>query len=364
MARGVFTIVELFRVGGQTAPEEGERFEWTSDPTPIDQVNGGARAAPLQPWSFGIALRSTRTDYSGAKRPSVQVHGPVFPPFTIRGNFRDKYNFAGYAKTEQRRIEDLVKRGNICRVSFQEQSFECLPTAADWDYRRDYDIGYTITFDNHGRAADTDFRDRSPTTVLSASDLAQDAEQVGDALTAEQTGSPPRSVFKTDAAKDAAEDYGEVIAALDRALDTIAQRDVEPDLKPVDAFRRAATQFRTVRNTAIAGVLTLAPVRSDLDLVTESAIRVLEFEDWSRAMRFYYRSLILSSDRSAKLLDERAEPSAFRLHRASEGESLYSISNRYYGTPHAWRLIASRNNLSDTILTGEELLIIPERGGG
>jgi hypothetical protein len=45
-----------------------------------------------------------------------------------------------------------------------------------------------------------------------------------------------------------------------------------------------------------------------------------------------------------------------------QGESLYAISRKFYGTPHAWRLIYDRNHLTSVTLTGDEILIIPERG--
>lgn len=375
MARGVFTIVELFRQSGQTSPTEGERFEWTSDIAPKDKDRGGARSAPLKPWIIGIQLRSQRTDYPGAKRPTEQVLGPIFAPFTLSGNFRDKYNFPGYALEESQRLEALVRRGNLCRIAWYEgderetkipvaQSFECLITNVNFVYRRSYDIGYEVTVSNHGRSGEKDFRDRSPKTALSPTDLTKEAETVGEALASEHLQSPPRNVFKTNILATVDDDYNSVQTSLTATIATIEQRDTQPDLKPVDAFRRIATQFRTVQSQSVAAILTLAPLRADTDIGTNSALRLLEFEDWTRAMRTNYRIMILSTLQSAELLDERADPRAFALYRAKEGESLYAVSNRFYGTPHAWRFIADRNNLDDVILTGDELLIIPERGGG
>lgn len=363
MARGSFTIVELFRTGGKTSPIKGERFEWTADPVPSDPTRGGARAAPIQPWTIGLALRTQRTDYPGAKRPTEQVLGPIFEPFTLSGNFRDKYNFPGYAVWEMERLEAMVKRGNVCQVAFQEQSFECLITNIKFAYRRDYDIGYEFTVSNHGRSAEKDLTDRSPTTVLSASDLSGDANTVGQALGEEHLESPPRFIFNSNIVAEADDDFEVVQTALAAATATITQRDIEPDMKPVDAFRRIATQFRAIQERSAEAIATLVELRADLDLVTNSAVRVLDFEVWSRAMRTNYRAMIATCKKSADLMDERADPRALRLHRATQGESLYSVSNQYYGTPHAWRYIADRNGLDSLILTGDELLIIPERGG-
>lgn len=365
MAEGAFTIVELFRVGGATSPQTGERFEWTADPTPPDPLKGGARAAPMQPWTFARELRTVRTDYPGAKTPSEQVLGPRYAPFTLNGNFRDKYNFAGYAVREQQRLEALVGRGNICRFSYQDVVFEGLITNISFDYRRAFDIGYEFTVSNHGRPGDIDLANRSPASVLSARDLSQGmTAAIRIAGLVLDSADVARGQYQTGAVSDARASLADIEAAADAATATIEQREIETELKPVDSFRRAATQFRAVQQRAADAVLDLIELRADLEMATESAVAILDFEQWTRSLRFYYRILIGQSGLSAAQLDERAEPSALRFHRAAEGETLYNISNHYYGTPHAWRFIADRNGLTDVTLTGDELLIIPERGAG
>jgi nucleoid-associated protein YgaU len=61
-------------------------------------------------------------------------------------------------------------------------------------------------------------------------------------------------------------------------------------------------------------------------------------------------------DRSAAF---GAKGSTRALYRPRAGESLYAISNQFYGTPHQWRQIAEVNGLYGMTLTGEELLTIP-----
>jgi hypothetical protein len=63
-------------------------------------------------------------------------------------------------------------------------------------------------------------------------------------------------------------------------------------------------------------------------------------------------------------MEERASPRAERLYKPSEGEHLYRISKKFYNTPLAWRLISERNHLKVMKMTGDEVLIIPERGAG
>lgn len=131
----------------------------------------------------------------------------------------------------------------------------------------------------------------------------------------------------------------------------------------MDAFTRLATQFRAVRAGAFDARVTLATVRADVNLAVATAMGVLDFEDWSRSLRFMARIAMGQAHNGNLASTQRAQPDAKRLYRPNAGESLYQISRKFYGTPHAWRLIYERNSLSSFQLTGSETLIIPERGG-
>jgi nucleoid-associated protein YgaU len=70
--------------------------------------------------------------------------------------------------------------------------------------------------------------------------------------------------------------------------------------------------------------------------------------------------MVVTVERARQDLAFRARPKPKRLHRVRQGESLYSISTLYYGTPHQWRELAKVNHLNSIILAGGELLEIPE----
>lgn len=366
MAAGTFTIQEVRKVGstvigGPRAGDAGERFEWTSDRTPPDPTLGGARATPVNVWELSGKLRRERTDYPGAKTPSVQVLGPVHEPFTLNGRWDDRYNFPGYAVKEMRRFEALCRRGNLCRFQFQGQVFEGLITDWRFPYRREWDIRYEFTVDAHDRPDETDLN-RAPFTAQSPIQLYSDAQLVHDALASIE---PPTSGLVPDVGDDAASALDTLSDALDGLGATLDSFDTDGlDFRVVDPFRRIATQFRSVAGRAFDLSLVLFAVRSDTEMAVRTAMSVLDFEEWSRSVRFYGRVLMGHGTRAAAETEERSDGSAVRVYRPHEGESLYSISRRFYGTPHAWRLIADRNRLSTMTLGGDELLIIPERGEG
>lgn len=365
MAVAEFTITELRRIGavGNEA-ETGEVFRWTSDRTPPADARGGARAAPLRPWSFGQALRTKRTDYPGAKTPSEQVLGPHHKPFTLGGRFDDRYNFPGYAVGEMRRFEAMVRRGNLVRVQFQNQAFECLIKDVDFDYHREWYIRYSFTVSTHARVGDFKIDDRSPPTTPSAQERFDRVDQMVVATLQTNDTVKPASFLSSEIGITLDERVAELAATRNALGDSLDQREFNVNHETVSPFRRLATLFRDVRNQAADVSTRLLDARSDLDLAGASAITVLDFEDWTRTLRHRSRAVLWESMTAAIDIEERDDPRAIALYRPSKNESLYNVSRRFYGTPFAWRLIAERNALSDILLTGEELLIIPERGEG
>lgn len=361
---GEFTITEHLRFGATVARAEvGEVFRWTS--TLQEGGQGGARAAPLRPWTFGGQLRTSRTDYPGAKTPSEQVLGPHHVPFTLQGRFDDRYNFPGYAVQEMRRFEAMARRGNPVRIAFQNQSFEGLITEWSFDYHREWEIHYSFTVSVHDRPEDVDRSDRSPPTTQSASELLLVLRALIVALVDRQVVLQERAQVAGDLATRSATAVAAVAEAqdrLERSLDT-REFGFEAD-STLSPLRRLATQARTVKGEAANLLQELIQVRSDVNLGVQTALGVLDLEDWARSQRFFARVLLGQSLAAARELEERDDPGAVALYRPARGESLYQVSRRFYGTPFAWRLIAERNALQSTLLEGDELLVIPERGRG
>ena len=360
MAAGIFTITELLRYGAtRTEAETGDIFRWTNDR--LSTKVGGARAAPMRPWTMGGQLRTSRTDYPGARTPSEQVLGPHHVPFTLSGRFDDRYNFPGYAVKEQRRFEALCRRGNPVRIQFQNQAFECLITEWSFDYHRAWYIQYSFTVSVHDRPDQLDRSDRSPPKTKSPQEAADQLGLVTITML-ENIGIAPKFLLASQIVVETNARIGTLTDTRDGIGATLDSREFAVDTNTQSPFARLATQFRTAARTATDLLQDLAEVRSDVDLGAKTVGGVLDFEDWSRTLRFQSRALLGLGRQAAQDLEERNEPDALAVYRPAAGESLYAISRRFYGTPFAWRLIADHNNLSSVTLTGDELLVIPERG--
>lgn len=356
----LWTIIELPNgEGGQ----HGETFVWSANPDSPPTPNGGARAAPRGGiWTFGGQQRQKRTDYPGSTTPSRQVLGPVQKPQTLEGLFDDRYNFPGYAKGEQKRLEAMVERGSLCKLSFQGQSFLGMFTEWDFPYRRDWQIGYQLTFDVDARPENYDLSDRSPDIELSPVQTFDAVDVAVTAALAFHDGAP-RSHLGGTAIPDTEAGLAQIVSDVDQLGRTLDNQEITPSSSsPVDGYTRLATQFRAVQGSSYELLLATGAYRSDTELVVQTPIGVLDFEAWSRSLRYAARLAMGRAVAGERASAARAEPNAQRLYRPQQGESLYAISRKFYGTPWSWSLIYNRNHLTSSTLTGRELLIIPERG--
>jgi hypothetical protein len=127
------------------------------------------------------------------------------------------------------------------------------------------------------------------------------------------------------------------------------------------SLRFLANQAFSMHSSAIEILDLLATAKSDTNLFYETDYVVTsQFNVWVKTMSTRCRRLSLRARLVANELIERAEPDALRLYRPQANESLYAISQRFFGTPFSWRRIAARNYLTSYVMTGAEILIIPE----
>ena len=367
MAAGLFTIHELLPSG-----LTGAAFYWTADETaavPTDDAlstaRGGAQACPLGDWNQPGEMRSVRTDYTGNPVPSEQVQGSKSNPQEFNGRWDDRYNYKGYAQDTLKAFRALCERGNLVEISFQGKGYRGLLKTWNFPERRHWDVRYSFSLSIHGtfeqvQAADFGLEDRIERSPIEHRD---DVDDIIAALALVDEVAP-RSHMVDGPADAASETLATIEAALDSLDDSLDQRDlnVSSPSNPISPFSLLAAKFRTLINGALDINQGLLEVKSDVSLAVVTGKAVLDFEDWTRSMRFHARILMGQSLDAEQDMKARDQPEVDRLYRAREGESLMAISRQVYGTPHQWHTIAEANSLETEVLTGEEILIIPELG--
>lgn len=352
MAERAFTVTELRR-SGESLIETPVKFVWTA----------AEHSVPRNSWEFGLELRTVREDYPGATEPVEQVLGWNFTPFTISGQWDDRYMGSGRALETYVSFEKLFKRGSLIRVEFEQISIVGLIKSVSFNYKLESLIEYQFEFSPHFRESSNQTGVNSSAAVLGGAlslpgDLVEDVKALSGGLLDVQSNAPSIQLNGTlgSDALDAADNLAREIDAVGVQLN---QR-VAKATQPIDGLRRVANGFSVVKTRAQQVIETMVSARSDLNVAWDSAVGILSFDVWSTGLRAMARLALLTSHDASASIAKRADPQPAALYRPQAGENLYSVSQRFYGTPFQWRLIAERNGLTSLTLTGTELLIIPE----
>lgn len=354
MAERAFTITELRRAGDGGLVDTPTKFVWTNT----------NRAAPRGSWRFGLQQRTIREDYPGVEAPVEQVLGPNFKDFSLQGIWDDRHNHPGYALETMRAFEALVQRGSLCRFEFETVSVVGLPKDADFDYRRASYIGYSFTVSPHyrtsgGISSGSTARRTVPEAFTPVADYRDQAIAAEESMGLVHSFAPKASI-KGTAHADTGSLLSELGDAVSDLTEAIAWRGEAATDFIVD-IKRVSNALNVVKGKAAGLITSVASLKSSTHLAYDNAVAALDFDAWRCGLSQYGRKLGLLGVRGRDELARRAEPKAVALYRPRKGESLYAISQKYYGTPSEWKTIATRNNLDTITLQGTELLIIPER---
>lgn len=356
-----FVITELRSRDGVTTGAPGAepvRFSWTA----------AGRSAPRGSWEFGIEQKTVREDYPGAASPVEQVLSSNFTEFTLQGVWDDRYNptsdDTSFATTTWRAFEALVARGSLCRFEHGVVSIVGLIKDAKFNYKRADLIGYQFTVSPHYRAegalaAQGGGRKKSVAAMRPMTEYRDLVNDYRDATAVVMAGGPFNSMSPELTATTKAR-VASIDATTTDLVETIRLR-ISSGTERLDGLRRAAASFAVLKGEVAALVTDLAVARSDLELAYDDAKEILDFDTWSRDLAAYARAMYRLSHEAELELARRVQPKAMAVYEPHAGESLYSISIRFYGRGDLWRVIADRNGLTTFTLQGTEVLIIPER---
>lgn len=361
-AERAFTITELRRVASGSGKSgliaTGVKFVWTA----------ATHSIPRGSWNFGIEHRTNREDYAGGEEPIEQMLGWNYTPFTLTGCWDDRYGGSGYAESTRTDFENLIKRGNPVRLEFENLSITGVIKNCEFGYKRRDLIEYKFQFSPHNRTENETVRPdpalsgratMDPRTVAKLARQKLEAVQAAQAMATAANLSQVQSVLSIDVFSELNSDLDEISGQM-AAVDNIVNDQIFKAESAANAFLRATQIFASVKTSAASAITRIQSISSAASLGVQTAVTTLDFESWHRGLGARLRELVVGADDSQKQLKTRTQPAVKKLHRAREGESLYAISNYYYGTPHRWREIAERNGLTALLLDGGELLVIPE----
>lgn len=352
MPQRQFTIVELQRTEQGGFIETPFKFVWTAE----------RQSGPRGPWEFETRVRTVRKDYPGADEPSEQILGTNYEPFQLQGIWDDKYNGQGFAVQTWQSFEQMTQRTPLVRVSFEQIYFTGVLTNFKISYFRANRIGWEFTMSPHFRLTPGDARRQRQTPPVVTYRPVDYSRQIRTLIDAALTahGEAPRGQAAGDTIGQIGTALGAIVEKSDLIERAITGRMLTGSLgiavNPVSVVAQAFAAMR-IQTQALLNLTQAATVTGAL--AWDSGIGILAWESWVRGIAFLTRQLALQADLAARQLAAQAQGRPLAFYRPGQGESLYGISNRFYGTPHKWRDILDRNGLSVMVLTGAELLIIP-----
>lgn len=310
-------------------------------------------SVPAEGWEFGGQLRTVREDYPGNEsEPVEQVLGSNFTPFTLKGVWDDKWNVVGFADDTWKSFEDLCRRGRPCQ--FQLEQILVVGLITDWKfhYRRYSRVEYQFTVSPHKRVTGTE---PPPAVVQAPADHLKSMQQKAAAVRDAHSAMPAQALAGTLASDmDAA--VNNVLTSVSVVASSIDNRyrvttAVNGALRVVQAILAVRTVASLLARSAQAVDYT--------DLAYETPTGVMAFDVWRKGLNVAALQMAWDADQAARELQRTVSADALALYQPRAGESLYAISNLYFGTPLRWRDIAARNYLTQLVLDGTELLIIP-----
>lgn len=326
-------------------------------------------SAPRGPQQFGVQLRTARQDLPGAEEPVEQVLGWNYTPFTVTGVWDDRHAGTGYAEQTRRDFEDMVKRGNLIKYQFEQVSVRGLITNFNVNWKRADYIGYNFTISPHYRYRGETVRvDANPVkkvvtdpkTSVAKARAALELLKADQDLASLRNNARVRSLLKSTAFSDINTSISAVETGVTRAEATVQNEILQPGIDASNALNRGAAAMASVKTAVSSLVSTTRSIIASSTMSTSSLVESLKFETWNRSLTGDALLLGLEADNTQRDFKLRSQPKPKRLHRVCQGESLYQISTLYYGTPFHWRDILLANNLNTIVLSGGELLTIPE----
>jgi hypothetical protein len=331
------------------------------------------RALPYRPVGWGGHMRTKNTWYQGNPVATQQVLGPELPDTVLEGQWKDRFMFGAEAAgevsavlvngspTEVRSAEaavslfyELLNSGNTLQVIWGPEVRVGILVDFVPKYQRLQDIEWRAEFEWSSRG---EIEARAVETPVGSDDLLGSINGLDDIL-----GFSPEDVVRAfnaqllDTVESVRESTGIIFEALRtvEAVASIPQSVLGAIQSAAESVRLELTEEigRLTENSASGGQGASATVRAAALFSVEACRRTTA----RRAAAV--RRDALEIDRQTQ---ERATPVQVQIIPVPEDTSLYTLSNRFYGTPDFASFLARANGLTSAIAPAGFQLRVPPR---
>lgn len=335
---------------------------------------------PRETWKIKKKLRTSRNDYSD--KPVEQVLGIQYEPFTLSGVWDNKFNGGSsndYAWKMKEVFEQLQDRGGLCEFTFDSISITGLITEFEIQYKMRSYIGYSFTVSPHYRPENAGNRKVPKLAKPPKNYLQELVDKINTAAIAQVLG-PIAWINKGTAtlisgfinsasqiglsAYDQCSQYinGWSIAAAN--IDSIISNRLGNGSISIGtnqtAIQRVIQEFTNMDSMSKQLISYLKSAKATDGLIYQDALQYMNYQNWIGTLKTTARQMLEVSFNAQQEYNKLIVNEVIAIYKPSQYESLYEISQKFYGTPNQWRSIYEQNDLQSLVLHGDELLVIPK----
>lgn len=314
------------------------------------------------PFEFGGEQKIEKVYYPGQSEPTMHILGPQESDIKVNGRLTDKRykdkKFRGVAVEFQKLMDSIRIRGNLLHIQMGEISRYGFLQKSMFRMKNNDDIEYELNF------AIVSFN--KPRGILKAGRSSDFPVQANKDLTAaaeqfNQDFIPVINTIKKSFAEQITELIGDVASAVklvttfvDTVFNTIddlqasvarAQGLVKHARNKILDYQRRVRSFPILGNSTNPSAVGIAAGYQNAKYIQDSLSRVLTLQALLAALSLQLRAITLTLP--------------IARYRVKLGDSLQSISVRFYNTQDNWTKIYDHNKLSTTVLTVGQVLEIP-----
>ncbi len=337
------------------------------------------RGLPYRPIAWGGNMRVKTTWYQGNPVATQQVLGPDLDPTVMEGKWKDRFMFGAEvgngaftnaitvnddpqavrsAEEAVALFHDLRRSGNKLRVVWGPETREGILVFFEAKYDRLQDVAWSAEFE---WSSEGESETRAIEEPVGSDDLLGSINSLDDLL-----GFSPEDVAKQfnaqllDSVESMREATGSIFGAL-RAVNTVLgtpQSVVGSISSAANSIRLEATEeIQRLRESPVVG----ADGAMEVALRASSLMSVEAFRRTAASQVAGVRQLALEIDRQTQ---QQAVPDPVQVVAVPQATSLYTLSNRFYGTPDFASFLARANGLTSAIAPSGFQLRVPPKPVG
>ncbi len=336
------------------------------------------RAMPYQEPSWSVVQKTKKTTYPGNPIATQQVLNPDFENTTFEGMWKDRFlkgaimvdgddTVVASAEDAQRLFEGLALAGKLLRVQWLSYIRVGLLVRLDCKPQTSRDVKWEMEFEwqgreeQKGRRVAPSLETPSPDDLLNLFNTITDVVAMAPGVIASfnavfvsaiaDVGARVRSVVNLLR-------VAESILSLPAQIVGAIEAEVRALVRQVQELTRQLSDRwnSTVMGSGASQALSTPTEDDALGTQTSALASQASYAAWSRSLSLSLGQLAFATQRAYQGVVDRVQPTTLRVVTVAEGETLYSLAERLYGSPDFANFLAVTNGLtSATVPPGFQL---------